>query len=102
MESRLSKLLLRVIDSYDGRNGTGPTVRELSADLGITPDFGHSQLVDLLRQEVSAGHVAHYAGRFSLTAPGRRLIEGDGLPEPAEQSQPDREDTMGKASLGLV
>ena len=102
MESRLSKLLLRVIDSYDGRNGMGPTVRELSADLGITPNFGHSQLVDLLRQEVSTGHVAHYAGRFSLTAAGRRVIEGDGLPEPADQPQADPEDTPGEASLGLI
>jgi hypothetical protein len=77
MESRLETLLLRAIDSYESRHRTGPTVRELAADLGIPPDFGHSQLVERLRFEVSAGFVSHYRGRISLTAAGCEMVERD-------------------------
>jgi hypothetical protein len=74
---RLEMLLLRAIDSYESRHGTDPTVVELAADLGIPSDFGHSQLVERLRHEVSAGFVSHYRGRISLTAAGREMVEGD-------------------------
>jgi hypothetical protein len=77
IEPRLETSLLRAIDSCESRDGTGPTVRELAADLGVTPDFGHSQLVERLRRELSAGCVSHYRGRFSLTAAGREMIERD-------------------------
>jgi hypothetical protein len=52
-------------------------VRELAADLGIPPDFGHSQLVGRLRHEVSAGFVSHHRGRISRTAAGHEKVEGD-------------------------
>jgi hypothetical protein len=74
---RLETLLLRAIDSYESRHGTDPTVRELAADLGIPPDFGHSQLVGRLRHEVSAGFVSHHRGRISRTAAGHEKVEGD-------------------------
>jgi hypothetical protein len=83
IESRLETLLLRAIDSYESRHGTDPTVLELAADLGIPPDFGHSQLGGRLGHEVSAGFVSHYRGRFSLTAAGREVVEGDISPPPA-------------------
>jgi hypothetical protein len=77
IESRLETLLLRAIDSYESRYKRGPTVVELTADLGIPPDFGHSQLVGRLRHEVSAGFLSHYRGRIGLTAAGREMVEGD-------------------------
>jgi hypothetical protein len=100
MESRLESLLLRAIDSCKSRNGTGPTVLELAADLGITPDFGHTQLVERLRRELSAGYVSHYRGRFSLTAAGRELIEAHtSRLQPPQRPEPRGEDTLSEASL---
>jgi hypothetical protein len=76
-----------------------PTVLELAADLGITPDFG-TRLVQLLRRELSAGCVSHYRGRFSLTTAGRAIVEGDTsrLQSP-QQAAPSGEDTPSEASL---
>jgi hypothetical protein len=75
MESRLSGFLLRAIDAYDSHNGRGPTVPELAVDLGITPDFGHSNLVMRLQHELSLGHIAEYRGRIRLTRAGRDLVD---------------------------
>jgi hypothetical protein len=99
MESRLGTLLLRAIDSYESRHGTAPTVVELAADLGIPPDFGHSQLVGRLRHEVSAGFVSHYRGRISLTAAGQELVEGDtSRLLPPQQPAPRGEHASSEAS----
>jgi hypothetical protein len=72
-ETRLSILLLRAIDAYDSRHREGPTVPELAADLGITPDFGHHDLVTRLKSELSLGHISHHSGRVRLTRAGRVL-----------------------------
>jgi hypothetical protein len=82
---RLETLLLRAIDSYESRHGTDPTVVELAADLGIPSDFGHSQLVERLRHEVSAGFVSHYRGRISLTAADAKWSKAT----PPPPSRPD-------------
>jgi hypothetical protein len=103
IESRLETLLLRAIGSCESRNGKGPTVLELAADLGITPDFGHTQLVELLRHELSAGCVSHYRSRFSLTAAGRQNVEGH-TPRLQSRQQADLsgENTPNEASLNLT
>lgn len=83
-------LLLHAIDAYVSRLGTGPTVRELAADLGIPEDFGHHQLVDRLQRELARGRVSLYRGRFTLTAVGRLALEGR-LParlQPEPSSEP--------------
>jgi hypothetical protein len=100
IESRRETLLLRAIDSYESRHGTDPTVRELAADLGIPPDFGHSQLVERLRREVSAGFVSHYRGRISLTAAGQETVEGDKTFRllPPSQPAPCEQHTLSEAS----
>jgi len=92
MESRLETLLLRAIDSYESRHGTGPTVIELAADLGITPDFGHHHLVGRLRRQHAAGFVSHYRRRLTLTTAGRAMIKGD---SPRSESLPQANLTDG-------
>ncbi len=73
---------------------------ELAADLGIPSDFGHSQLVERLRHEVSAGFVSHYRGRISLTAAGREMAEGDtSASESPRQSDLRGEHIPSEASL---
>lgn len=76
MESRLGTLLLQAIDGFESHHGRGPTVPELAADLGITPDFGHAQLVKLLQRELATGCVAYLRGRVELTGAGRSQLEG--------------------------
>ena len=78
MESRLSRILLRAIDAYDADDRQGPTVPELAADLGITPEFGHHDLVVRLRRELSLGRISHQRGRFGLTRAGRDFVEQAG------------------------
>jgi hypothetical protein len=96
---RRETLLLRAIDSYESRHGTAPSVRELAADLGIPPDFGHSHLVERLRREVSACFVTHYRGRISLTAAGQELVDGHtSRLQPPQQPAPRREQTPSEAS----
>jgi hypothetical protein len=99
IESRRETLLLRAIDSCKARHGTDPTVRELAADLGIPPDFGHSQLVDRLLHEVSAGFVSHYRGRISLTAIGREKVEGETTASQWHQQADVRREETPSASL---
>lgn len=70
-------LLLRAVDAYESRHGTGPTVPELAADLGIPLDFGHHHLVTRLRQELARERLAHYRRRFTLTAAGRLALDAD-------------------------
>lgn len=77
------RLLLRAIGAYESREGKGPTVRELAADLGLPDDFGHEHLVDHLQQGVAAGQVAHDQGRFTLTGAGRLALAADVAPRPA-------------------
>jgi hypothetical protein len=99
IESRRQTLLLRAIDSYKARHRTGPTVRELAADLGIPADFGHSHLVERLRREVSAGFATHYRGRISLTTAGQELVEGDtSRLQPPQQPAPRGQRTASEAS----
>lgn len=76
-EARLRIILLRAIDAYSSQHWEGPTVPELAADLGITPDFGHTYLVVRLRRELSLGHISHRGNRFRLTPAGRVLAESD-------------------------
>ncbi len=72
---RLRRLLLLAIDTHNSQYGTGPTVPELAADLGIRPDFGHRDLVARLRHELSFGHVVYFSSRFRLTLAGRDFAD---------------------------
>jgi hypothetical protein len=76
-EALLSRLLLRAIDAHRSDHREGPTVPELAADLGITPDFGHNDLVARLQRELSLGNVSHYRSRYKLTRAGRALAESE-------------------------
>ena len=71
------RFLLHAVDAYGSRNGTGPTVRELAADLGLPADFGHKHLVDHLQREVALDHLAHYRGRFTVTTTGHLALDAD-------------------------
>lgn len=77
MQSRLSRPLLHAIEVYESDHGRGPTAPELAADLGIPAEFGHTDLVERLKRQVSLGRVAHYRGRFTLTMAGRSVLERD-------------------------
>ncbi len=77
------RFLLRAVGAYESREGKGPTVCELAADLGLPDDFGHEHLVDHLQQGVVVGRVAHDHGRFTLTSAGRLALAGDEAPRPA-------------------
>lgn len=86
----LDPLLLRAVDAFASRRGTGPTVRELAADLGIPDDFGHDNLVQRLQAELARENVALYRGRFTLTAVGRLSLtaaEAGPRAEPAAPTQ---------------
>lgn len=74
------QFLLRAVGGYESREGKGPTVRELAADLGLPDDFGHKHLVDHLQQGVAVGQVAHAHGRFTLTSAGRLALAADEAP----------------------
>jgi hypothetical protein len=77
------RFLLREIEGYERRHGTGPTVRELAADLGLPADFGHRHLVEHLKREVVLERVSHYRGRFTLTTAGRLELDAEEARRPA-------------------
>ena len=79
----IDRLLLCTVAAYESRQGTGPTVRELAADLGIPADFGHEHLVERLQREVAEERVSHRRGRFTLTTIGRLALDADEARRPA-------------------
>jgi hypothetical protein len=76
----VDRLLLCAIDAFEQCHETGPTVRELAADLGLPPDFGHEHLVERLQSEVKLDRISHYRGRFGLTNAGRLALDADQPP----------------------
>jgi hypothetical protein len=71
------RFLLYAVDAYESRIGTGPTARELAADLGLPAELALKHLVDHLQREVALEHIAHQRRRFTLTAAGRLALEAD-------------------------
>lgn len=71
----LDPLLLHAVGAYEAHHGSGPKVSELATDLGIPADFGHHHLVERLRHELTHERLAHFRGRFTLTAAGRLALE---------------------------
>ncbi len=72
---------LSLIDSYIRARGSGPTVRELAALMGLRAHSGahrhlvHLQELELIRVQRTGGRRQVAAHTVRLTAAGRRVLE---------------------------
>jgi hypothetical protein len=72
----LSRVLLHEIEAYESAHTSGPTVREVAADLGVPP-VAHHELVERLERQIVLGHIALSGRRFQLTTAGRKALAHD-------------------------